>query len=258
MNLFVPVLCALGALALAPLKERDGRERPKIPHADQAVLYLALAANAIFFSVIGGALLTRYLLPLYPLVLLLCVATLRRRVRYWWWLIGLSCAAFALGLFINPPYKFAPEDNLNYADVIRLHQSAIRQITAHFPGQTVLTAWPGTDELTKPELGYVHKPVPVISIENFSQPEIQKVAADRKQYGVAFVFSQKYDPPRISRLQAFNEAMDKRFFDFHRSLSPQTIAQILQGRTFWSSSHAGQWAAVLDFGRAATAKSASP
>ena len=103
-----------------------------------------MAANILFFSVLGGALLTRYLLPLYPLILLLCVSTFYRRVPYWWGLVLLSAAAFLIGLFVNPPYKFAPEDNLNYADVIRLHQQAIRQIVTRFPGSTVLTAWPAT------------------------------------------------------------------------------------------------------------------
>ena len=80
MNMFVPVLCMLGAMLLLPLRERDGTPRPRISPANQAILYVVIAANLLFFSVLGGALLTRYLLPLYPLVLLLCVSTFYRRV----------------------------------------------------------------------------------------------------------------------------------------------------------------------------------
>ena len=134
MNMFVPVLCMLGAMLLLPLPEPDGNPRPRISPANQAILYAVMAANILFFSVLGGALLTRYLLPLYPLILLLCVSTFYRRVPYWWGLVLLSAAAFVIGLFVNPPYKFAPEDNLNYADVIRLHQQGIRQIVTRFPG----------------------------------------------------------------------------------------------------------------------------
>ncbi len=167
MNMFVPVLCMLGAMLLLPLRERDGTERPRISPPDQAILYVVMAANILFFSVIGGALLTRYLLPLYPLILLLCVSTFYRRVPYWWGLGLLTAAAFLIGLFVNPPYKFAPEDNLDYADVIRLHQQAIRQIVTRFPGSTILTAWPASDELTKPELGYVKKPLAVVTVAEF-------------------------------------------------------------------------------------------
>jgi Dolichyl-phosphate-mannose-protein mannosyltransferase len=247
MNLFVPVLCTIGSMLLVPLMERDGSERPRIARADQAILYVVLLANLIFFSVIGGALLTRYLLPLYPLVLLICVSTLRRRVPYWWALVGLSAGAFFIGLTVNPPYRFAPEDNLNYADVIRLQQQAIAQIQAHFPNSTVLTAWPATDELTRPELGYVKKPIPVVGIANFSLPEIEKAAASNRNYSVCLAFSTKYDPPRLFSLGARNEALDTRFFDFHRDLEPSAIAHLLHGTVFWRGERNGEWAAVLHF-----------
>jgi 4-amino-4-deoxy-L-arabinose transferase-like glycosyltransferase len=250
MNMFVPVLCMLGAMLLLPLRDTDGTLRPRISPANQAILYVVIAANILFFSVLGGALLTRYLLPLYPLILLLCVSTFYRRVPYWWGLVLLSAAAFVIGLFVNPPYKFAPEDNLNYADVIRLHQQAIRQIVSRFPGSTVLTAWPATDELTKPELGYVKKPVAVVAVANFSLPEIQKAAASAQDFSVGFAFSTKYDPPRLwLNLGSRNETFDTRFFDFHRDLEPSAIAHFLNGNVVWRDDRQGEWAAVLHFNR---------
>jgi hypothetical protein len=249
MNMFVPVLCTLGAMLLIPLKEQDGSLRPRIALPNQAILYVVVAANIIFFSIMGGALLTRYLLPLYPLILLICVATLRRRVRYWWALVGLAAAAFLIALMVNPPYKFAPEDNLSYADVIRLHQQAIRQIVAHFPASTVLTAWPASDELTKPELGYVHKPMAVVAIKNFSLPEIQRAATLAQDYSVCLAFSTKYDPPRSWSLGARNEALDSQFFDFHRDLQAQAIAHLLNGKMVWRGERDGEWAALLRFDR---------
>ena len=250
MNMFVPVLCMLGAMLLLPLRDRDGTLRPRISPADQAILYVVIVANVLFFSVLGGALLTRYLLPLYPLTLLLCVSTFYRRVLYWWGLILLSASAFLIGLFVNPPYKFAPEDNLNYVDVIRLHQQAIRQIVTRFPGSTVLTAWPASDELTKPELGYVRKPMAVVTIMNFSLPEIQKAAASAQDFGVGFAFSTKYDPPHLwLNLGSRNEALDTRFFDFHRDLAPGAIAHLLDGTIVWRDERQGEWAAVFRLNR---------
>ena len=79
MNLFVPVLLMFACMLLPPLKEEDGAIRPRVSFADQALFYVVILANLIFFSVLGGALLTRYLLPLYPLMILLCVNTFRRR-----------------------------------------------------------------------------------------------------------------------------------------------------------------------------------
>jgi hypothetical protein len=254
MNLFVPVLAALGCLLLAPVSEAGENTtdlsplRARILPEQQSILYVTIAGNVLFFSVLGGALLTRYLLPLYPLVLLLCVNTFRRRLQSWTGLVALSAAAFLAGLFVNPPYRFAPEDNLEYATVIRLHQAAVGMIVAHMPGATVLTAWPATDELTKPELGYVKKAIPVVAIENFSAQEIEKALEMRGSYTAALIFSTKYDPPRLwLSLGRRNEQLDTRFFDFHRDLPPGVIARVLGGHVVWGAERKGQWAAVVRF-----------
>jgi Dolichyl-phosphate-mannose-protein mannosyltransferase len=250
MNLFVPVLLMCASMLLPPLKEDDGEGRPRVSFGTQAIFYVIILANLLCFSVLGGALLTRYLLPLYPLMLLLCVNTLRRRTQYWPTLAALSAAGFLAGLFINPPYRFAPEDNLAYRDVILLHQAAIAQIVDHYPHSTVLTAWPATDELSKPELGYVKEPVPVVAIDNFSFQQIQKAAQLTEPFSVALIFSTKYDPPHLLfSLGRRNEAIDTRFFDFHHDLAPSVIARLMDGSVSWQAQRKGQWTAVLHFNR---------
>lgn len=250
MNLFVPVLLMVACMLLAPLNEDDGSPRLRIAFEDQALFAVVIAANVIFFSVIGGALLTRYLLPLYPLILLLCVNTFRRRFDQWPALVVLSAAGFIAGLFVNPPYRFAPEDNLAYRDVIHLHQAAIAQIVAHYSHDVVLTAWPATDELSKPELGYVSQAIKVAAIDNFSFGQIQKAKQEPGDYSLAFLFSTKYDPPHLfMSLGPANEKLDKRFFDFHVDLGPNTVAHILNGDLVWEAQRKGQWAALVRFNR---------
>jgi hypothetical protein len=254
MNLFVPVVAMLACLLLPVVKEGnaggDAPLRARIGFEQQAVFYVTIAANVVFFSAMGGALLTRYLLPLYPLVLLLCVSTFRRRLKEWTGLVALSAAAFVAGLFVNPLYRFAPEDNLEYATVIRLHQAAVGEIVAQMPGATVLTAWPATDELAKPELGYVQQPVRVVAIESFSAEQIAKAASRPGDYSAALVFSTKYDPPRLwLSLGRRNEELDTRYFDFHRDLPPGMIARALGGQVVWRAERKGQWVAVLRFAR---------
>lgn len=252
MNLFVPVLCMVAALLLEPIHDDEGM-RPRIPSSSQAQIYIVLLANAIGFSVLGGALLTRYLLPMYPLVILIAVSTIHRRVRYWHALCALSAAAFMLGIFINPPYRFAPEDNLAYRDVILLHQQAVRQIALHEPNATVLSAWPSSDELSKPELGYIRRPVRTIDIDNFSAEEMAKASAMGHNYSAALVFSTKYDPPHLPfNLGPKNQALDERYFGFHRDLTPTEIASALGGTVTWHAERNGQWAAVLKFDRTPT------
>jgi hypothetical protein len=221
-------------------------------------IFLLLLVNAAFFSVLGGALLTRYLLPVYPLVLLVAVTTLYRRAPGWQALAAFSAAAFVLGIFIDPPYGFAPEDNLAYARVIRLHQAGIAQLEQRYPGSTVLSAWPVTDALTRPELGYLEQPFVVTPMEDFSAPQIARAAQEPEKYSTALVFSTKADPASpIFTLGAASRALDERYFGLHQDLRPEEIARELHGTMVWKQQNQGQWIALIRFNRQFDARLAS-
>ncbi len=250
MNLFVPVFIALAALLLDPRPDAEGQERPAIPSPALRRIFVLLLVEALLFSVLGGALLTRYLLPMYPLVLLLAVSTLYRRVPYWQTVGLLSAGAFIAGLFINPPYGFAPEDNLAYAEVVRLQLAGIEQLEHRYSGATVLTAWPMTDELTRPELGYVKEPWDVCPIDDFSAAQIESAAQEPEKYSAALVFSTKYDPSSpLFTLGSRSRALDERYFGLHHDLPPETIAFQLGGTLVWKSKDQGMWIALIRFNR---------
>jgi 4-amino-4-deoxy-L-arabinose transferase-like glycosyltransferase len=250
MNLFVPVLCTLAAMFLLPaLLDAAGVKRPRVSWNAQAQIGVILLANVIFFSIFGGAVLARYLLPLYPLILLLCVSTWRRRVRGWLWIAALSVVAFVAGLFVNPPYRFAPEDNLAYRSMIVLQQKAIHQVLQRAPGGTVLTAWPATDELTRPELGYVWRPVRVVAIDDFSLPQVVR-ARQRPVYDAALVFSTKVRAEGLPDWLRFGDRpWNRKYFGYHRDLPPKEIARLLGGETIWEDRSRGLWSAVIVFNR---------
>jgi hypothetical protein len=169
-------------------------------------------------------------------------------VQYWYGLTLLSAGAFVAGLFVNPPYGFAPEDNLAYAHVIRMHQAGIAQLRKLYPAATVLTAWPVSDELTKPELGYVKQPWEVCAIDDFTVGEIARAAAEPEKYSAALVFSTKYDPPPLFP-HLSGEALDERYFGLHHDLSPDRIAQQLGGTLVWRRDDDGLWIALIRFNR---------
>jgi len=209
-----------------------------------------LLVEAMLFSVLGGALLTRYLLPMYPLVLLVAVSTFYRRVPYWQGLAAFSAAAFVLGLFVNPPYGFAPEDNLTYARVVRMELAGIAQLNKRYPGATVLSAWPVTDELARPELGYVKQPWDVYKVEDFTEAQIERAAAEPEKYTAALVFSTKYDPPPLISIPGVSsDAMEERFFGLHHDLAPEAIARDLGGTLVWKREDHGMWIALIRFER---------
>ena len=65
-----------------------------------------------------------------PLVIILSVSTLWRRLRFWRAAVACVALAFITAWFWNPPYGFSPEDNLAYRDFIVLHQDGERFLEA--------------------------------------------------------------------------------------------------------------------------------
>jgi hypothetical protein len=250
MNLFVPVLMTIAALLLDPRRDTEGNERAAIGTPALRRIFLLVLVNALLFSILGGALLTRYLLPIYPLVLLVAVSTFYCRVPYWQGLTVFSAAAFVLGLFVNPPYGYAPEDNLAYTHVVRLHEAGIAQLNARYSGATVLTAWPMSDELSRPELGYLKQPYEVYTLKNFTAASIAHAAAEPEKFSAALVFSTQIDPEsRIFTLGSESKAMDERYFGLHHDLPPEEIARELGGKLVWKQEDEGQWIALIRFNR---------
>ncbi|MEK6398218.1 MAG: glycosyltransferase family 39 protein, partial [Terriglobus sp.] len=154
MNLYLPMLAAL-LMALLPART----DKPMLPRMALRLIVVLVLAQWLAFSILGGALLTRYVLPAYPLLLIVCVAAWQSRMRRWPVVAAVTLAAFAIGCEVNPPYPFAPEDNLAYRDMIVVHQHAIDFVTSHYPGSTVLSAWPVLADLQRPELGYLKTPM---------------------------------------------------------------------------------------------------
>jgi hypothetical protein len=205
-----------------------------------------LCVNWVAFSVLGGALLTRYLLPMYPLVLLLCVAQWQLHLRRWGWVAALNVAALATGIWINPPYAFAPEDNLTYRDMVVLHQRAASLIEHQWPQSTVLTAWPGNSELGRPELGYVTRPIKTVWIPNFTPAQIDKTASQPIDFDLVFLFSTKLAPPSGHlNLAGHPTAADARYFDYREDMLPDQAAAILHAEVLWQASNHGEWVAIL-------------
>ena len=253
MNMFVPVVCAVAVLFI------PSSTTPSLSRKTLKAIAVILAANWIAFSILGGALLTRYLLPMYPLILLLCVATWRSHLRQWCLIAALSAAAFLAGIWINPPYAFAPEDNLTYRDMIVLHLQAVHLIEHRYPQATVLTAWPATSELSRPEIGYTRRPIKTVAIENFAIDQMQKAAANPGAYDTALIFSTKWEPPPGHlTLSRRNQPADAKYFDFHHDLRPEEAAALLHGEIIWQAHRKAEWAAVLRFPRIVDASLTKP
>ncbi len=282
-NIWLPVTLALACLFLPAKQDVAQRtdselknsklktqQNPAFPLTSSLLpLPCLILSNWLAFSVLGGALLTRYLLPVYPLILILCVAVWQSRSRYLPAFALVTAAAFISAWWLNPPTSFAPEDNLTYRDMIVVHQQAIDYVADHYPQATVLTAWPVAADLFNPYLGYVKTPVKAVSIEDFTLPSVRKAAEDTRPspdapggtapYDTAIVFTTHFLEPGFRRyLEAHPESFRGREFAATRDLSPQEIATLLGGHVIVTFDRHGEWAAVLRFDRSYEARLTPP
>jgi hypothetical protein len=259
LHLWILTFAMLLAMLLPPQRDADG-ERPRIAVPAQMIFFAVVLAYVLAMALIGGAVLARYMLPAVPLVIILGVSTLWRRLSFWPAAIACVALAFVAAWFWNPPYGFSPEDNLAYRDYVLLHEDGERYLEARYPMARVLTAWPASDELTRPWLGYITRPMRVLRLENFALDEILSAAevrsndaganSARSSYEVALIFSTKYEPRPAwwDRWRRWTE-LKTRFFGFHRDLPPAAAAQILGGHVVFSETRQGQWIAVIEMDR---------
>lgn len=244
-NIWVPLTLALGCLLCKP---RPTDEAQPLSPVLLRTIALLVVANWVAFSVLGGALLTRYLLPIYPLLLLVYVATWRSRTRHWLLLAGLTAAAFLCALWVNPANAFAPEDNLTYRDMIVVHQEAIAYLNQHYPDATVLTAWPVEADLERPELGYTDRVFKVVPMADFSAAEIRLAAQHTGGFDTALVFTMHYASPALRHyLLAHPHSHRGLEFGQDRDLLPVEVAARLRGKIVWQDDRDGEWAAVIRF-----------
>jgi hypothetical protein len=255
MNLFVLTAAALLLLWNARQPGAESAAAPAIAPGVQLLLGMVVLAQVAEFAVVGGALLARYMIAAIPLVVLLAVNVLRRYAPHWkWWAAG--CAAtFIAALFFNPPWFISPEDNLTWTRFVRMHQQAARYVEQHYPEERILTAWPASDELNRPFLGYVKRPLSVVRLENFTAEEILRAQQQPEDFDVVVAFSSKYEPPRgfLWRIPEWTR-LQTRYFDFHQDLPPAAIASLLHGHTVMLDSTPGEWIAVIEIDKARNAK----
>jgi hypothetical protein len=250
LHLWVLTLPVLLAMCFLPPQRDAASERSRIGFPVQMVFYVVVLAYVVAMALIGGAVLARYMLPAVPLIIIVSVSTLWRRLSNWPAAVAFVALAFVAAWFWNPHYGFSPEDNLAYRDYIVLHQDGERFLEARYPMARVLTAWPASDEIARPWLGYITRPMRVVRIENFSLDEMLSAADFRSNYEVALIFSTKYEPGPApwDRWRTWTD-LKSRYFGFHRDLPPAAAAQVLGGQVVFSEQRTGQWIAVIEMTR---------
>ncbi len=203
-----------------------------------------IAVYLLLLSIVGGAVLPRYLLPIFPTFFVASVVLIWRlqktAARI---LCGATLGCFVAAWFINPPYPFPYEDNLAYADFIRLHQKAAAFLSARPLGDRILTAWPATDELTRPFLGYVARPLRTVPIEGLTARDFEK--ADPHSFDILYLYSRKYEPANnwVGRVPFFRRAQE-RYFGYAAQVNERELVARFGLRPLAEFERRGQWVRI--------------
>ena len=204
------------------------------------VAWTLTALHIAMFSVIGGAMLERYLLPVLPVVYIGMIAGLYAIPNPWRLAGQLGLIAGAvIGNFWNPPYPYPFENNLAFTDFVRLHQTAADYLDQNYPATEVATAWPLSAELSKPELGYVKTARSVREFRDFSEYSVSSL--DKKPVEIFVLFSRQWDPPGNLLRNDIVRKVWSHFFNYETQTPGGEVDEKFHLKTVAAWSNQGQW-----------------
>lgn len=244
LYLFVLTIPAVIAFMMPVIQKR----KTSMP-AWCGIFFGLIVLFVVAFSLTGGAVLARYVLPVLPLVFLLGFYVIWRFHPKT--LIPLCCLVFVSFIWAAirlPPHHYSWDDNLAYREFVNMHQQAAAFLSEKYPKRRVVTSWPATDELAKPYLGYVRSPIAVVDVPDFSAERLQVVLRDCS-CDLLFVFPITYEPggTRLGRYLSWfswwREGQTR--FEVRSASSIEHIAAAIGGTTVWSRSIGQQLAVII-------------
>ncbi len=156
-----------------------------------AIAGLVAGAQLALVTLLGGAVLDRYLLPVLPILYAAFAVAASAFPSSW---RQTSSTALILALFIgwfwNPPYPFQYEDNLAMIDFVRLQESAAGFLEDTAPRARIASMWPFTGAIENPDFGYVDSPLHPVKVDSFDLPALD--ALDRSTFDILVVYSRQY------------------------------------------------------------------
>lgn len=174
---------------LLQFSESENTMRERAVRAFGALITLHL----VYFSVAPGPFLVRSILPVLPVFLLwACAGALRELGQRPHLFVVLAPIVLAVNMGWTPVYPTLFENDLDYRSYVRVHSEASAVLAAERPGKTILTQWPVTDELSRPELGYVFHPLPVVDVLTTGPAFLRSFTASNSE--IVVTFNERRDP----------------------------------------------------------------
>jgi len=197
-----------------------------------------VAAHVVLVSVLGGAVLERYLLPVLPIVYIGFAAALwQTSLRLRAACAAAILAALFLANFVNPPYPFPLENNLAFTDFVELHAAAAHYLESHFPDATIAAMFPLASELRRPDFGYVQRSLHVHEIYNYGAAN---VAGLGENVAVLVLYSETWDPLGLMQNPQWTTFL-RRYYEYEPPVSSSQVRVLLGAQLVARWTRHGQW-----------------
>ena len=199
-------------------------------------------AHVLLVSVLGGAVLERYLVPVLPILYIAFAAAIWQLAPRWRTLsAALLAAALLVANFVNPPYPFPWENNLAFTDFVRLDVETAQYLETRFPTARIATMFPLASAYRRPEFGYVHHSLNIREISDFRPASVAPLAKESVELFV--LYSGTWDPIGLMQNAAWTEFL-RRYYDYKPPVDANQMRVLLGAQPVARWTRRGQWVEI--------------
>ena len=129
------------------------------------------------------------------------------------------CLGLMSGWIWSP---FGPHENsLAMLDLVHLHEEAAGYLAANAKDAQILTAWPFSDALTRPEMGYVYEPLHVVRAPGQHLTELASADPHKAQYLAVFTDKMPLEGSMVDWEPIRN--LLRKYTDYQPQVSPEEV-----------------------------------
>ena len=207
------------------------------------ITWLFIAAHVLMVSVLGGAELERYLLPVLPLVYIAMGAGWSVLRPIWRNAsIAVVAAGLLAGLIFNPPFPFPFENNLAMVDFVELQRTAAQFVEKTYPNRRIYTAWPLTQALRNPAFGYINTKLSPSETGDLRYSTLR--AVDPKDVDVLVLYSRTWEPEwGVLRFGAVERFLH-RFYEYEPQMNTAQVREHFGLVPIQRWTRRGQWVEI--------------
>lgn len=182
-----------------------------------------LAAHVLLVSLLGGAVLERYLVPVLP-ILYAAFAVALRTIPLNWRVPALvsMLGCLVAAIFVNPPYPFPFENNLEFVTFVHLEQEAAASVSSETG--VIATVFPMSNALRRPEYGFVPTRLRVHDMGDFRREDVLRLREIAP--AAVIVFDPTLDPLRLLKVPWIEKFLAADY-GYERRLKPEEAADVL-------------------------------